>query len=413
MSDIETAIIGAGPYGLSLAAHLAECRRPFAIFGKPMESWRSMPAGMILKSEPMASNLWDLAGEHSLERFSRDSRFAYRRTGDPLTLDRFLAYADWFRKRTVPNIDPAYVTNLRRDPDGGFVLEFAQRSSVKARKVVIATGQNPFARMPEPFARLPADLASHSIQVTDPSQFAGRDVAIVGLGQSALETAALLLEAGASVRVFGRGSKVAWNESPRPAPTRLDQLRAPDAGLGAGWESWAWSEFPGVYRRLPEAWRFRKLKRSWGPAGAWWLRDRVVGKISLFTGVRIEQADAVGGRVKLRLRGADGGASEAVADHIVACTGFELDFERLPYIDASLRRQIAVRRKAPLLSASFETTAPGLYAIGLPAAPTFGPSLRFMYGAKFAARTVARSLGIGQAARRAKFSPSDAAVQEG
>jgi FAD-dependent urate hydroxylase len=372
-----------------------------------------MPAGMILKSEPMASNLWDLAGEYSLERFSGDSGFAYRRTGDPLKLDRFLAYADWFRKRTVPNIDQAFVTNLRRDTDRGFVLSFAQRSSLRARKVVIATGQNPFARTPECLARLPAELASHSIQIDDPRKFAGRDVAIVGLGQSALEIAALLFEAGASVRIFGRGAKVAWNGLPRPAPTRLDQLKAPDAGLGEGWESWVWSELPWIYRRLPEAWRFRKLRRSWGPAGAWWLENRVVGKIPVSTGVRIEQADEIGGRVRLRLRSHDGGASEAVADHVVACTGFELDFERLPYIDASLRPHIALRGKAPLLSASFETTAPGLYAIGLPAAPTFGPSLRFMYGAKFAARTLARSLAMGAAPRRAKFSPTGAAVQRG
>jgi thioredoxin reductase len=248
--------------------------------------------------------------------------------------------------------------------------------------------------------------------MTDPRQFAGRVVAIVGLGQSALEAAALLFEAGAGVRVFGRGSKIAWNGPPRPAPTLLHRLRAPEAGLGAGWESYAYSEFPWAYRRLPEAWRFRKLDRSWGPAGAWWLKDRVVGRIAALTGVRIERADETGGRVRLRVRG-DDGPSEFVADHVVACTGFELDFERLPYIDPSLRPRVALRGKAPLLSASFETSVPGLYAIGLAAAPTFGPSLRFMYGAKFAARALARRIAGRKAPRRASFLPSGAAVPQG
>jgi cation diffusion facilitator CzcD-associated flavoprotein CzcO len=403
VSDIETAIIGAGPYGLSLAAHLRERGRAFAIFGKPMESWRSfMPAGMILKSEPMASNLWDLAGDHSLEKFSRASGLAYQRCGAPLALDRFLAYADWFAKRAVPDIRETYVTNLRRETGGGFVLALADGGNVKAKRVVIATGHAYFVNMPKNLARLPADLASHSIHVLDPRKFTGRDVAIVGLGQSALETAALLFEAGANVRILGRAPRVAWNGPPRPAPTLRDQIRAPDAGLGAGWASYAYSEFPWAFRPLPAAWRFGKYKTSWGPSGAWWLKDRIVGKIPVLTGVRIERAEATGERVKLRLRGADG-PSELITDHVVACTGFDLDFGRLSYIEGGLRDRVALCNKAPVLSAHFETSAPGLYVIGLPAAPTFGPSLRFMYGAKFAARTLARVFSKDQTAYQAEF----------
>ena len=54
----QTAIIGAGPYGLSLAAHLAAAGADFRIFGKPLTSWRDhMPKGMMLKSDGFASNL--------------------------------------------------------------------------------------------------------------------------------------------------------------------------------------------------------------------------------------------------------------------------------------------------------------------------------------------------------------------
>jgi cation diffusion facilitator CzcD-associated flavoprotein CzcO len=403
MFDIETAIIGAGPYGLSLAAHLAECGASFAIFGRPMESWRSlMPTGMILKSEPMASNLWDPAGDHSLEQFSRGSGLAYQRCGTPLSLDRFLSYADWFRKRVVPDINETYVTALRREADGGFVMALAEGGLVKARKVVMATGHASFASRPESLSHLPSELASHSIHVSNPDKFGGRDIVILGLGQSALETAALLFEAGARVRILGRGAHVAWNEPPRLAPTLFDQIRAPDAGLGAGLPSFAYSEFPWAFRPMPIAWRIKKYRSSWGPSGAWWLKDRIVGKIPLLTGLRIEKADEVSGRVRLRVAGG-AGQSELVADHVIACTGFDLDFQRLPYIETGLRDRIALRNKAPILSASFETSVPGLYAIGLPAAPTFGPSLRFMYGAKFAARTLTRVLNGRRIIRRAAF----------
>ena len=48
----EVAIIGAGPYGLSLAAHLQGAAIPFRIFGSPMDSWRKlMPKGMLPKSD--------------------------------------------------------------------------------------------------------------------------------------------------------------------------------------------------------------------------------------------------------------------------------------------------------------------------------------------------------------------------
>jgi len=412
MSYIETAIVGAGPYGLSLAAHLGGRGLPFAIIGKPMESWRSfMPAGMILKSEPMASSLWDPAGEHSLEQFPRASGRPYQPSGNPLALSDFLAYADWFQKRAVPDIRQTYVTKLRQDGDGGFAMELADGGLVKSRKVVLATGHAPFRKTPETLARLPAELASHSLDVTDPQQFAGREVVIVGLGQSALETAALLFEAGAHVRVLGRAAEVAWNGPARPFPTWLDQIKAPDAGLGAGWASHVYSEYPWAFRRMPAGWRYRKVKTSWGPSGAWWLRERIVGKVPVQTGVRIDQAQASDGRLKLRLRGADG-LSEIAADHVVACTGFDVDFDRLPYIEAGLREKIALRDKAPVLTSSFETSVRGLYAIGLPSAPTFGPSLRFMYGAKFAARALTHALANREVSAQAGW-PRPAAARRG
>lgn len=392
MFDIETAIIGAGPYGLSLAAHLRARSLPFVIFGKPMESWRSfMPAGMILKSEPMASSLWDPDGAHSLGQFSRDRQHVYQRCGAPLSLKYFLGYADWFQRRAVPEICETYVTDLRRGSKGGFALQLADGSMMTSKNVIVATGHIPFRNMPDSLTDLPAELVSHSLDVTDPQKFRGCDVTIVGLGQSALETAALLHEAGARVRVVGRQHEVAWNGLPRPAPRLLDQIKAPDAGLGAGWRSYIYSEFPWAFRKLPAARRFRIFNSSWGPSGAWWLEERVAGKFPILLDRQVEGVRVVDDRVRASIRGA-GEHIEIITDHIIAGTGFAVDFNRLSYIEPSLRGCVALLHRAPVLSASFETNVPGLYTIGLMSAPTFGPSLRFMYGAKFAATTVARSI---------------------
>ena len=70
-AEHEVAIVGAGPYGLSLAAHLHDRQIDFQIFGKPMEFWRDhMPKGMHLKSDGFASNLYDPKYREKYLRFA-------------------------------------------------------------------------------------------------------------------------------------------------------------------------------------------------------------------------------------------------------------------------------------------------------------------------------------------------------
>src|SRR5690242_13329642 len=111
MPVCNTVIVGAGPYGLSIAAHLKAARVPYALFGTPLESWRKfMPAGMVLKSERFASNLWDPNGQFTLERYSAEKGIHYQPAGDPLSLADFLRYADWFRERAVGDVNEVKVT---------------------------------------------------------------------------------------------------------------------------------------------------------------------------------------------------------------------------------------------------------------------------------------------------------------
>ena len=51
MNNYDVAVIGAGPYGLSVAAHLREQSLKVIVFGRPMSFWdRNMPVGMLLRS---------------------------------------------------------------------------------------------------------------------------------------------------------------------------------------------------------------------------------------------------------------------------------------------------------------------------------------------------------------------------
>lgn|SRR5574337_219340 len=392
MQPIDTAIVGAGPYGLSVAAHLRVVGVPHEIFGEPLESWRSfMPQGMVLKSEPFASNLWDPARRFTYEKYLAEKGIAYRRVLDPIPVERFVEYGQWFRRHAVGEVRRVKVRRVART-DGAYWLELEDGTVSKARRVVLATGPMGFRNVPDELKGLPEGMCLHSTALHDPGQFAGRDVTVIGAGASALESLALLHEAGAKTRLVARRKQIAWNSPARPNPNLIERLRAPEAGLGAGWRSWAVSELPFLYRRMVDpAKRHRIFLTTWRPAGAWWLRDRVEDKIDLLLGHQIASAEVVDGRVRLGLTGA-AGATEILTDHVVAGTGFDVALERIDCLEPTLRAQIAREGPYPRLNANFETSVKGLFMVGLAAGPVFGPVQRFMFGAKHAAPAVARAL---------------------
>ena len=230
----ETFVIGAGPYGISLATHLRARQVPFEIVGEPMQSWRKhMPPGMVLKSEPFASSLWDPDRVFSLEKFCELRGASYDAIGTPVPLYKFLSYADWFQQQTKLDIRNRTLVRLVRTA-AGFDLTFADGERTAARRVVLATGHLPYRWVPPALRDLPAELASHSSDHCDLGRFAGRDVTIVGSGQSGLETAAMLHEQGTTTRVLARASQIYWNGAPKPDRSFLSQARWPDSGIGIG-----------------------------------------------------------------------------------------------------------------------------------------------------------------------------------
>jgi len=295
-------------------------------------------------------------------------------------LAQFLDYADWFRERAVGELQNVKVTRLRRD-GSNFLLDLDRGPSVRARTVILATGHMAFRYIPTELAGLAEPLCLHSTRFGDPRAFAGRDVTIIGAGQSALESAALLCK-----------TQLYWNAPPLTEPSILDDIRAPESGLARGWRSLALAELPQIFRwYFPAEKRHRFVATSWGPSGSWWLRERFDGRVEVLLGQRILSATEVDGRVRLNLNGSDG-TSEIWTDHVIAATGFKIDMDRLDYLEPGLRDSIAREGQAPLLSSRFETSVPGLFIVGVASAPTFGPVMRFMFGAKHVAPVIARRL---------------------
>lgn len=387
-SPVEIAVVGAGPYGLSVAAHLRRHGRAFRIFGTPMESWRaSMPAGMFLKSDGSASSLSDPAGSYTLAAHCRQRGLPYGDYGVPVPLETFYGYGLAFQQQFVPEVEDTQVVGIDLVPDG-YELRTAAGEALRARSVVLAVGISHFAHVPEPLARLPRELVSHTSHHRDLGGFAGRDVTVVGGGQSALETAALALEQGANVRVLVRQPRLEWNPAPDPLPRPLARrLRYPMTGLGPGWRSYFYCNAPAVFHRLPERTRVRTVHTVLGPAGAWWLKERLLGRqATLLTGHTVREVEPVGDGLRLRVEREDGSAIDWTTEHLIAGTGYRVDLDRLAFLGPRLRARLHRVGRAPALSPSFEASAPGLYFVGLASAYSLGPMMRFVYGADYAAR---------------------------
>ena len=406
MSDaVEVAIIGAGPYGLSVGAHLRKAGMSVRQFGLPMQLWRAfMPEGMFLKSQGFASNLSAPDGTHTLEAFCQATGRPYASYGLPVPLDTFVAYGQWFRTELVPDIEEVLVTDVARR-DGGFELSLANSEQVRARKVVIAVGVEHFAYVPEPLSALPATVCTHASAHTDLSVFRDREVVVVGAGQSALESAALLHENGAKVTLVARKDNIRWNGVPlNPDRPLLQRLREPESGLGSGWATWFYSNHPDWFRHLPRSTRVSRARTALGPAGASWLRSRVEGQFPALTGLSVKSAKVDGSSVVLELAGTDGSSRELAADHVIAGTGYRTDLTRLSFLGSQIRSglQTVPGTGSSVVGSDYQSSVPGLYVIGPAVAPTMGPVMRFVFGSEHAATTVARPLIGASAAGRSR-----------
>ena len=386
---VGTVVVGAGPYGLSIAAHLNSRGIEHRIFGTPMASWLNhMPKFMLLKSAGFASNLSAPTGDYSIRSYCLRNGIGYDDHDIPVALATFTDYALDFQRKYVPDIDQRSVTSIALR-DGGFTLQLDGDERIHARRVVLAVGITHFDHVPAVLGRQTGHFVSHSSAHHDLSRFVDSDVTIIGAGTSALDLAAGLHDAGAKVRLVVRGPAIRFYSSAPSADVLSSgrRIRRIRSGLGDGLKSWLYCEVPQLFRYLPAWKRLDIVRHHLGPASPGYLRP-ITQKAAVFTGHEIESATIRDGRVHLSLQDRTGKPLPISTDYVIAATGYRVDLRRLRFMDADLRNRIRTAGPMPILSPNFESSVPGLYFTGLAAAGSFGPLLRFVHGTEFAARRI-------------------------
>lgn len=382
----DVVIIGAGPYGLSVAAHLRAAGVDTRVFGKPLGTWRHhMPKNMTLKSDGFASNLSAPAQDSTLKAWCERHGKPYANQGLPVELDDFLAYGSDFIARFFPSIEDRMVEHVESCADG-YLLTLDNGERISAGRVVVAAGISCFPYTPPALAGLPHECLSHSYDHREGEDFSGKEVAIIGAGASAIDLAALLHDRGAKVRIVVRKPFIEYNTVPDPdAETLLYRLRRPASGIGRGWSSYFCANAPVLFYRLPEPLRRRGIDSHMHPAAGWFMREKIEGRIETLLGREIAGAEATGSRVKLTLADRSRSREQISCDHVIAATGYRPDTRRIHFLAPELRSRIGSVRHTPVVSDNFETPAAGLHVIGPAVIDSFGPLMRFMVGAEFIA----------------------------
>jgi FAD-dependent urate hydroxylase len=378
----QVVIIGAGPYGLSTAAHLKHAGVDPYVFGQTMSFWKNnMPGGMLLRSKNEASNI--AAPQKHLSIFAYQKALG-RKIADPVPIEDFIAYGEWFQKQVVPNLDTRQVRNVSHDGNL-FELTLDDGERMQAKSVVLALGIGFFSQRPEQFRDIPRELAPHSSELSEFSRFKGKRVAVIGRGQSALESAALLHENGAEVQILTRDPALIF----RPFAWRKHIFRKLTSGplLGLSYKIIPPTDLgdvrtarkmanPELFRRqTPEA-QERLLRACARPIGAYWLEPRLKA-VEVKTGVSVTRAaiDGAGLTVELSNHTRD------YVDFVVLATGYKIDISRYSILDRSLSQQIQKTPDGyPVLDTNLQTSVNGLYMAGVVGEKTLGPTLRFVTG---------------------------------
>jgi thioredoxin reductase len=387
----DVAIIGAGPYGLSLAAHLANAGIACRVFGQPMHTWRTgMPEGMVLKSEGFASNLWHPDNAFTLQDYCAEQGLPYQHSGLPVPLATFSAYGVAFQKRFVPMLSEQWVTHM--DYDGTvFTLKLDTDEIITARRVVIAAGIRKFYQTPPELDPILGELCSHSADHHALDQFRGKQMLVIGGGASGVGLAALMSERGAKVTVAARKPRIAYCGPPEDR-TIVDKIIAPESGLGTGWRSLACVVAPMVFFQMPRDFRHLVVRKHLGPAPGWTSREEVERNVNVLLGARITRSRSANGTAIVTFRMNDGSETTVEAEHVISATGYKIDMRRLEFLSPGILARMAMADASPVLSPHFETSVPGLFVVGTAAANSFGPLLRFAYGAGFTSARLSRFL---------------------
>jgi cation diffusion facilitator CzcD-associated flavoprotein CzcO len=391
----EAIIVGAGPYGLSVAAHLEALGVDYVLFGQPLDTWLNhVPQGMTLKSDGFASSLSCPRPESTLRAYCTKHGIEYHDTAMPVRVETFTDYAQDFQRRYVSHVDRRNVASLSSNGTF-FTVGLDDGTQVKARKLILSVGITHFAHFPPELRNMDRRLVTHSSDHHDVTAFRGATVAVLGAGASAVDLALHLAETGADVHLLARAPTVRFSSVAKPGGRSLWQrLRHPKSGLGSGMRSRFFSDYPQFYRFLPDKLRLEIVRRHLGPSSPGYMKTPLYDKVKVMTGCSVRQLHVNGNRVNLALNTAAGPAKDLAVDHVIAATGYEVDMKRVPFLEAKLCDAIDKVSRYPRLNGNMETSVPGLYVCGIAAAGSFGPLMRFVYGCDFAAKRISRDVKL-------------------
>lgn len=382
--DIEVAVIGAGPHGLSAAVHLRRAGVAAHMFGAPMSFWQGMPEGMRLRSNMTATNMIEPTGPLSLTSYMAEIGEQF---GHPVSLRRFIDYGLWVQRSALPDVDLRTVTRVTPHASG-FGLMLDDGAYVSARRVVVACGIAAFENIPRGFDHLPAELVSHTGHHANLARFAGRRVAVVGAGQSAFESAVLMTERGAEVELIARAQDIVWLRSWSPIHFigPLGRVVYAPTDVGPLWYSRLVAT-PALFTRLPHETQDKIARRSIRPACSYFVKVRVDG-MRVTKSTEIIQADSADDGLALTL--SDG--STRRVDHLMFGTGYKIDVTRYPFLTDELLTDVQVVDGYPVLGSGLQSSVPGLHFLGAPAARSFGPIMRFVSGSWYGGTRLAHAV---------------------
>jgi FAD-dependent urate hydroxylase len=374
MTTTELLVIGAGPYGLAVAAHAKHSGMDVTVVGEPMGFWKhNMPAGMLLRS----GLDWqlDAAEVHTLASFIEEKRLPLR-AAEPIPVEIFRDYAEWFRQCEKIDAQPLRVERLLRIDDH-FEARCQAGETIGAKVVVATPGLAPFANVPSEIpASLPHDRFDHTSRLVDFGLLSGKRCLIVGGRQSAFEWAALLIESGAeSIDLVYRHDTPRfvssdWSFTDAMIENTL-RVRGWFHHLDANEQDTIQKQFWSVGRLQLEPWLWPRVNKK---TVRLWPNSRVA-----------EWRVAPGGAVEARL---DRGDFLSV-DHVLLATGYRVDLSKVTYLaDEVASDRLRVKDGFPALNEGFQTTLPGLYITGQAAMRDFGPCLGFVRGCIASARII-------------------------
>lgn len=363
---LDLAIIGSGPYGISLAAHAEAQGLSYELFGYPMDFWKNkMPPEMFIRTQLEFIGLSDPDDTYTFARYQHETGTEY---SYPVPRSIWVDYAFWFAEKTHVRFSEELVHKLDYYGDRYVLLtEYGRR--LEARQVVVSVGLTGAEYIPRHLRAFKGRWVTHTNGYTNYNDFCGKRVAVLGGGQSGWEAAALLYQAGAQVDLIYRGSGY---ESPVPHINARQRKLAPL-----------------FYFLTPEEQEEerRELLRA---TVTEFLVPLVEGKVQQRPYSEVTKAEVKDASDQLTLLISNGDSIEV--DHLIVATGYQSRLDQLVFLSPFYSQIKQESNGYPKINERFESSVPGLYFAGPLSAYHHGPAFTQIAGVWHTSRTIIPSL---------------------